>query len=112
MPTSAEAVVPRMTERQLQEAIVQVAGLLRYRAYHAWISVRSTPGYPDLTLVGGPDPARPRLLFVEVKAARGRLSPEQEAWLDALGRVPGVEVFCWYPKHWGDGTIERVLRDE
>lgn len=41
-----------------------------------------TPGYPDLTMVRGAE-----LLFVELKAERGRYGPGQETWLEALQEV-------------------------
>jgi hypothetical protein len=96
---------PRMTERQLQEAIIACAKLLHWHCYHTWLSTRSAPGYPDLTMVRAS-----RLLFVEVKSATGKLSPHQELWLGVLGGVPCVEVFVWRPEQWFDGTIERWLR--
>lgn len=41
-----------------------------------------TPGYPDLTMVRGPE-----LIFAELKAERGRYGPGQETWLEALQEV-------------------------
>jgi hypothetical protein len=32
---------------------------------------------------------------------RGRLTPDQEAWLDALRGVPSVEVYVWRPSDMG-----------
>ena len=37
------------------------------------------PGLPDLILA-----RKGRLIFLEVKAERGKLSPEQQLWLDEL----------------------------
>lgn len=96
--------------------------------------VQGDKGYPDLTLVKAlPAPALPpnswlpqemeyqvqlrarellqawsppRILFVELKSDRGRVSPEQQAWLDALSPYSAV----WTPREWRDGTIERSLR--
>jgi hypothetical protein len=49
-----------------------------------------------------------RLLFAELKREKGKLSAEQEAWLEDLRRVPGVEVYVWRP---GDmDEIAQVLR--
>ena len=83
-------VVARRTESGYQRTILQLARLLGWRAYHTHDSRRSAAGYPDLTLCRGD-----RLLFVELKSLKGRTSPEQRAWLDALRRVPGVEVYEW-----------------
>jgi hypothetical protein len=46
---------------------------------------------------------------LEVKLERGRLQPEQVAWLDVL-REAGQEVYVWRPSDWTSGAIEDVLR--
>lgn len=104
-----------MTEAQLQDAVIELARLLGYRVAHfrpaktdrGW----RTPvggdgaGFPDLVL------ARPgRVLFVELKAGRGRLRPEQVGWLDTL-RAGGAETYLWKPGEWFDGDVERILRE-
>lgn len=94
-----------MTEALLQDAVLDLARLLGWRTYHAWISVNSGAGYPDLTLV-----RNGRLVFAELKGPRGKLSPAQRDWLAVLGTVPGVEAYLWTPQMWHDGIIERVLR--
>lgn len=101
-----------MTEALLQDAILQLARLLNWRTHHAWISVNSGAGYPDLTLVRPPRVAGEvgRLVFAELKGPRGKLSPAQRDWLAALGTVPGVEAHLWTPESWLSGEIERVLR--
>jgi hypothetical protein len=95
--------VTTMTERQLQSAVIQLAELLGWKAYHTFDSRRSNPGYPDLTLVKDD-----RLLFVELKSATGRLTTEQTEWLRALGYVASVAT--WRPVDWTSGAIEAVLR--
>lgn len=93
-----------MTERQLQDAVVECATLLGWRTYHVYDSRRSQPGFPDLVCVRGP-----RLLFVELKTAKGRLSPAQLQWLDDL-TATAAEVFTWRPEQWANGAIEKALR--
>ena len=51
-------------------------------------------GWPDLTLC---HPDTRQVLFVEVKTARGRVTPEQAEWLDAL---PSGQVAVWRPADW------------
>lgn len=63
---------------------------------------RNAPGLPDLILV-----RRPRLIWVELKAQRGKISPDQAAWIEAL-QACGQEVFVWRPSQWR--IIEHVLR--
>lgn len=61
--------------------------------YHTHDSRRSDSGFPDCVL------AKPgRLLFVELKSERGKLTQEQAVWLSLLQHsVPGVEVYTWRP---------------
>jgi hypothetical protein len=94
--------LPPQTEREFQEAVLDVAKRLGYRVYHTWNSMHSTGGFPDLVLV-----RRPRLLFVELKSQRGRVSEQQQAWLDDL-RAAGQQAFVWRPADWD--TIVEVLR--
>ena len=49
-----------------------------------------------------------RLVIAELKSERGKVSPEQRAWLDTLGMVPGIEVFVWYPADLDDAIA--ILR--
>jgi hypothetical protein len=69
----------------------------RHRAYHTHDSRRSQAGFPDLVLV-----RPPRLIFAELKTAKGRVSPAQGEWLEDLGHVaskvgPRIEVAVWRP---------------
>jgi hypothetical protein len=102
-----------MSEAQLLSAVIELAELLGWRVFHqrpaqtarGWRSAVQgsfAKGFPDLVLARRED-----VLFVELKAAKGRTSPEQREWLREL---PADNVFLWYPKDWQDGTIERVLR--
>lgn len=106
--TEAERVIAQlMSERQLQDNVLDLAERLNLLAYHTFDSRRSEPGFPDLVLVGR------RVLFVELKRQRGRLSADQQAWHDALLRTtwrgnPGY--YLWRPYDWTSGEIEDVLR--
>jgi hypothetical protein len=93
-----------MTEKELQNNVRAAALLFGWRFYHTWMSIRSAKGFPDCVLVRGE-----RLLFAELKAVRGKVSAEQQAWLDDLDAV-GAEAYLWRPAHWLSGEIERVLR--
>lgn len=59
-------------------------------------------GFPDLIAVKGT-----RLLAIELKAKKGRVTPEQLTWLDSLA-IAGAESYLWRPGDWNE--IETVLR--
>jgi hypothetical protein len=81
-----------ISERDLTAYVRDVARTCGWLRYHTWKSIHSPAGFPDEVLV-----RPPRLVFAELKSASGRLKPEQEAWLEALQQVPGVDVFVWRP---------------
>jgi VRR-NUC domain len=91
------------SERDFMAMVLDMAELFNWRAYHTRDSRGSAAGFPDLVLVRGE-----RLIFAELKTARGKVSDAQTAWLNALASVPGIEVHVWRP---GDHSeIEHVLR--
>jgi hypothetical protein len=92
-----------ITEAQLQTAVLELAALFKWRHYHTHDSRRSAAGFPDLVLVRPPD-----VLYVELKSDKGRLTPEQTAWLQDLEKA-GQEVHIWRPADWHDGTIRNRL---
>jgi len=57
-------------------------------------------GFFDIVLV------RERLVVVETKVGRNKLTVDQEAWLEAYKRA-GVECYVWWPTDWDE--IENVL---
>lgn len=120
-----------LSEPAFQSQVLGLAAFYGWRTYHPpdnaprttrggrVVRQRVTPGYPDLTLVRGAE-----LLFVELKAEKGRLDPAQREWLDALRTVgdavddvplvreggrphPSVEVHVWRPSDWP--AIEKRL---
>lgn len=85
------------SEKKLEGWVKELAKLFGYRYYHTWRSLHSPAGFCDCVLV-----RPPRLIFAELKSDRGKLTPEQEAWLDVLSRCPGVEVYLWKPDDFQD----------
>ena len=81
-----------VSEKQLLEAILRLAAMFSWRAYHTFDSRRSAPGFPDLCLIKAP-----RVIFAELKSERGTLTAAQEAWIAELRQCPGVETHVWYP---------------
>lgn len=94
----------RETEAGFTAAVLDLAKLHGWRSAHFRPAMTAhgwrTPvqgdgkGFPDLVLVRGP-----RIIFAELKAAKGRLSDEQEAWLADLRGTP-AEVYVWRPDDW------------
>jgi hypothetical protein len=97
----------KQTEAQFEQAVTDYSKLMGWLSYHALDSRGSAPGFPDRVFLRAP-----RLLFVEFKTETGRVSPEQERWLDELERVEAanqhVETYVWRPAMWGE--IQAVLR--
>lgn len=101
------------SEDAFQTAVVNLAVFCGWRVYHPPDNRPSAntgrvqfvvPGFPDLTLA-----RRPRLIFSELKAEKGRVRPEQIEWLDEL-RATGAEAYLWRPSDWK--TIEALLVPE
>jgi hypothetical protein len=92
-----------ITERDLTGYVRDVAKALGWRRYHTWLSRNSPSGFPDEVLV-----RPPRLIFAELKSDRGKLSPDQQAWLEDLREVPCLEVHVWTPAQMDE--IAEVLR--
>jgi hypothetical protein len=107
--TAVEKLAPKpqkpiadVTEKQFMGAVVEMAQMLGWLLYHTHDSRRSEAGFPDIVCV-----RRDRILFIELKTEKGRLSEEQERWLSALG-LAGAAVHCWRPSDWP--AIEAALR--
>ena len=91
------------SERQFQDKVIAMAIMYGWKAHHvrpgmnsrgAWMThVQGHIGFPDLVLAH-PDRG---LIFAELKADRGRLSPEQADWLQYL-TATGAEAYCWRPR--------------
>lgn len=94
-----------VTERELSEAVRELATMFGWEfQYHTYDSRRSEPGFPDLVLVRPGD----WTYFVELKTERGRVKPEQEAWVDAINSTGDVAAWIWRPSDLEE--IARVLR--
>jgi len=106
-----------MNERELQKTILDQARLLGWRIAHfqtarsmrdgrAFMTAQQGHrGFPDLVLL-----RPPRLVFAELKTAKGRVDFDQATWLNGLDAVPGVEQYVWRPEDLRAGVIEEVLR--
>lgn len=81
-----------LSEKQWQKQIVDLAAQLGWRkTYHVYDSRRSHSGWPDLVLL------RDRIVYVEVKTERGKLSDTQKDWLNAIVNAKG-EAYVARPR--------------
>lgn len=98
--TPAEWLDWAVTERELQQWVLDTARLHGWLAYHPWTALHSAAGFPDTILVRGR-----HLIAAELKREGEAPTPAQAAWLAALAQVPGVEAFVWQPS-----DRERILK--
>lgn len=91
------------SEKEFQNQVIELALLNGFRYYHTHDSRRSNPGFPDLVLVRA---IPPRVIFAEIKASHGSLSPAQRVWINEL-RAAGAEVYVWYPDDFD--SIQQIL---
>lgn len=85
-----------LTEKAWQAQVIELATLYGWEHYHPFTSIRSTPGWPDLTLIRPPE-----LLFAELKTDRGRLTAAQRHWIAMLVACD-MEVHVWRPADFRD----------
>lgn len=100
--TARQMLDAAISERQFQAQIVQLAKLHGWMVSHSWLSVHSAAGWPDVIAVKDG-----RMLAIELKSERGKLTEAQEGWLDALSEVPGVQTAVFKPHDWAE--IVRLL---
>jgi hypothetical protein len=102
MPARVPA--PELSEAAFQRRVIDFARLTGWTVYHTLDSRGSQAGFPDLMMV---HPEQRRILYIELKAARGHLSGPQRQWLDKLARA-GAETAMWRPADWDEAVA--VLR--
>lgn len=116
---SARTAAPRLdvTERAFQQKVVELAHIYSWRVAHfrparvkdqnggherfVTAVAGDGKGFPDLVLIN----TRFKLmLYRELKTRSGRLSPDQEAWRDAI-IAAGGDWDLWRPQHFDDVII-------
>ena len=95
-----------ITEKQFEAQIKDLAKLFGWKYYHTWRSIHSPAGFPDCVMV-----RNGQLIFAELKSEKGKLTPEQDEWLDALIGVAKhtnfqeIQVYLWRPH-----MIEEIVK--
>jgi hypothetical protein len=90
-----------MNEAQFQANVISIARMNGWRVFHpkkmqgrdgTWrTALTGDNGWPDLVLAH----QSRGLIVAELKADKGRLTPDQHQWLAAL--APWAEIHVWYP---------------
>lgn len=97
----ASQITLHQTEAQFQASVLRLAWARGWLAYHTRLSIGSNAGFPDLVLVRGE-----RVLWRELKSARGTLTDDQIEWLERL-HAAGQDAKLWRPGDWDE--IEQEL---
>ncbi len=118
-PDPARVLLESISEAELQSSLLQQAGVLGWLRHHEFGAAKLgsaliDPGFVDAVLLHSMDRrvTLSRILFVEFKSHRGKVSDDQRSWLDALARVcdemvpaMGLQTFLWRP-----GDVDEALR--
>lgn len=104
-----QAALDAMSEKDFQAGVLKLALFHGFKLrYHTHDSRRSAPGFPDLVLV---NPRTGRVLWRELKTNKGRVSPEQQEWLDGLTAC-GMDAGVWRPNDLDDGRVLAELKGQ
>ncbi len=105
-----------ITEKEFLRQVLDLAALCGWRVVHfrpartarGWRTAGSgqVVGWPDVFAV---HEGRGLVFAAELKVGNGQPSPQQTAWLRALGAA-GIPGYLFRPRDWP--TIERVLKGE
>lgn len=98
-----------MREDEFARRIEETMDWLGLRWHHETDSRKSKAGFPDYCVVGPYG-----ILFLEIKSTKGKVSPKQRDWIDALTAAAALEdeqghavaAYVAYPDDW-----DRVLSD-
>lgn len=96
-------IAQHLTEADLQASVEDLLTFRGWKWHHETDSRKTAAGWLDITAIRDH-----RILAIELKAEKGKLTAEQESWLDAWYLTP-AEAYLWRPTDWFDGTIDAVL---
>mgnify|MGYP001560080108 CR=1 FL=1 len=100
--TARDTLDAAISEKDFQQTVIDLA---EANGWHTWrdsYSRRNDAGFPDLLAVRGAV-----LLFIEFKTQRGKVRPEQQAFIDRLKQIKYVSADVLRPSDWPE--IVRVL---
>ena len=102
MAEARAAVEAEMSEKDLQQWVIDLAKRTGWRVYFTWNSKHSPKGWVDLILLRGI-----YMLCLELKTEKGRVKPEQAETIRALSVIRRVEVDVIRPRH--RDQLEKIL---
>lgn len=108
MPGAASipaTVANALSERAFEQQVVDLATQAGWKGHHhsdsrkqirpgVFVGDKNATGFPDWLFCRPPE-----IIVCELKAEKGRLSPAQRDWLQAL-EMSGIEVYVWKPSSW------------
>ena len=94
----------RESEESLQNKVIDLLKLGRWVYFHSWSSRHSVAGFPDIIAIRGT-----RVLAIELKSTKGKLTPAQIAWGQTFTATGKVEYYCWYSEDW-DEMVKALAR--
>jgi hypothetical protein len=92
-----------VSEKEWQAKVEATARYQGWWCYHPLRSRGSEKGWPDLVML-----RPPTALFIELKAEKTRVTPEQRMVMNLLERCTEMQVGLWRPSDWP--LVERTLR--
>jgi hypothetical protein len=101
--TGRALLLSKVTEKEWLATVRGWAKLAGWRTYHTLRSFGSAGGFPDLVLVRA---ATGEILWVELKTEKGKVRPDQQAWIDDLTAC-GQRAFVWRPSQ--EALVKSVL---
>lgn len=81
-----EVVGDKLTEAYIQRGLIEALQWEGFSVYHTRFSLDSESGFPDICAV---HETSGRMVVIECKGPRGRVSPEQRDWIERFRLVPG-----------------------
>lgn len=92
---TAHYILCAASEKEFQHSVVDLAKIGGWLVHHGTASSRTDNGFPDLVLIW-----KGCVIYAELKAEDGELTPEQEIWREWLENA-GQAYFLWKPTDWG-----------
>ena len=95
--TAVSPVLKAMTERQFQKQVTDALGKRGWIWWHVPNMRQTTAGLPDIIAIHA---GRPVVLAWELKREGGKATPIQQAVINVMQGIPGVDARIIRPSDW------------